>query len=66
MADILPDHGHCVVCDEPVDVGMEYCSDMCKEKREKEWKKQKNKNLLFFVAVGVLFVVLTLSAYFLR
>jgi predicted nucleic acid-binding Zn ribbon protein len=66
MADILPEHDHCVVCDDPVDVGKVYCSDICKEKREKEAKKQKNKNLLFFAAVGVLFVVLTLGAYFLR
>jgi predicted nucleic acid-binding Zn ribbon protein len=66
MADILPEHDHCQMCDDPVDVGMRYCSDLCKEKHDNEKKRQKNRNNVFFVVVAVLFVVLTLVAYILN
>lgn len=66
MVEILPDHGHCLTCDEPVDVGMDYCSDLCKEKYQRDRKREKDRNFIFFAAVAVLFVVLTLATFLLR
>ncbi len=56
---LLPEHSHCLHCDDPVDVGQEYCSDACKAAADSEARKERTKNTIFFVIAGVLLVAIT-------
>ncbi|MCX6650233.1 MAG: DUF2116 family Zn-ribbon domain-containing protein [Methanomassiliicoccales archaeon] len=58
--DLLPEHSHCLNCDEPIDEGQEYCSDDCRQKAEGEAKKVRNRNMVFFGLAAVALIVLTL------
>jgi len=61
--ELLPEHSHCLNCDDPVDVGQEYCSDECRVQAENEVKRDRNRNMIFFGIAGVMLVVVTLLVY---
>ena len=65
MVEILPDHGHCLVCDDPIDEGQEFCSDRCKEKFSNDLKWEKRRNLFFMTMVIILLVAFSIAALFL-
>lgn len=57
--DLLPEHSHCLSCEEPIDEGQEYCSDACRQKAESEARKERNKNMIFLGLAAVALIVLT-------
>jgi len=57
---LLPEHSHCLHCDDPVDVGQEYCSDVCKVAAESEAKKERNRNMLFLGLAATILIVITI------
>lgn len=57
---MLPEHSHCLNCDEPVDEGQEYCSDKCRQKFEDDAKKDRTKNTIFLGLAAVALIVITL------
>jgi predicted nucleic acid-binding Zn ribbon protein len=65
MAEVLPLHDHCAVCDDPIEVGERFCSDKCRLEHEKELRKERNKNTLFMVVVIGLFAAIAAGYYFL-
>jgi predicted nucleic acid-binding Zn ribbon protein len=58
---LLPEHSHCLYCDDPVDVGQEYCSDECRENAEKEAKKERTRNMIFFGLAAIILIAITLT-----
>jgi predicted nucleic acid-binding Zn ribbon protein len=63
MVEALPQHDHCLACDDPIEVGERFCSDKCRLEHEAELRKERNRNILFFSVVIVLFVVIMLGYY---
>jgi len=57
---LLPEHSHCLHCDDPVDEGQEYCSDECMAAAKSEAKKERNRNMVFFGIAAVLLVTITI------
>ncbi|MCG7843982.1 MAG: DUF2116 family Zn-ribbon domain-containing protein [Methanomassiliicoccales archaeon] len=57
---MLPEHSHCLNCDEPVDVGQEYCSDQCRLKFEGEARKERNRNMFFLGLAAIALIIITL------
>ena len=56
----LPEHSHCLHCDDPVDEGQEYCSDECRMAAEGEAKKERTRNMVFFGIAAVLLVAIAI------
>ncbi|MFA5314175.1 MAG: DUF2116 family Zn-ribbon domain-containing protein [Methanomassiliicoccales archaeon] len=65
MADILPLHEHCLVCDDPVEVGERFCSEKCKLEHEADLRRERSKNTLFMIVVIGLFAAVAAGYYFL-
>jgi predicted nucleic acid-binding Zn ribbon protein len=65
MTDILPDHTHCIMCDEPIPVGEEYCSDKCKDEYQSKVKKEARRMNYFYIAAIAIVVLISLAFYFL-
>lgn len=63
MADILPDHDHCRHCDDPVDKGETFCSELCKDRYDAEQRKEKNRNYLFIGLVAIVLVAIMMAKY---
>ena len=63
MAELLPDHDHCKNCDDPVNLGEKFCSDLCRDKYESERRKERNQNYLFFAVVIILLVTVFAARY---
>ena len=57
---LLPEHSHCLHCDDPVDVCQEYCSDECKAAAESEAKKERTRNMIFLGLAATLLIVITI------
>jgi predicted nucleic acid-binding Zn ribbon protein len=57
---LLPEHSHCLQCDDPVDEGQEYCSEECRAAAQSEAKKERTRNTLFFVIAAVLLIAITI------
>jgi len=57
---LLPEHSHCLHCDDPVDEGQEYCSDECKAAAESESRRERNRNMIFFGIAAVLLIAITI------
>jgi predicted nucleic acid-binding Zn ribbon protein len=57
---LLPEHSHCLHCDDPVDEGQEYCSEECKAAAEREAKKERTRNMVFFGIAAVLLIAITI------
>ncbi len=65
MTDILPDHTHCIMCDEPIPVGEEYCSDKCKDEYQSKVKGEARRMNYFYIAAIAIVVLISLAFYFL-
>ena len=65
MTDILPDHTHCTICDEPIPVGEEFCSDMCKDDYRSKVKKEARRMNYFYVAAITIVILISLAVYIL-
>ncbi len=65
MTDILPDHTHCIMCDEPIPVGEEFCSEKCKEEYHTKVKKEASRMNYFYIAAIAIVVLITAAIYFL-
>ncbi len=63
MTDILPDHAHCIMCDDPISVGEEFCSDGCKEEHQSKVKKEARKMNYFYIAAIAIVVLISLVVY---
>ncbi|HUT26680.1 MAG TPA: DUF2116 family Zn-ribbon domain-containing protein [Methanomassiliicoccales archaeon] len=61
---LLPEHSHCLNCDEPVDEGQEYCSEECKAIMKGEQQKERNRNMFMFAIVAVVLIAITLLVSF--
>jgi predicted nucleic acid-binding Zn ribbon protein len=65
MTDILPDHTHCIMCDEPIPVGEEYCSDKCKDEYQSKVKREARRMNYFYIAAIAIVLLISLAFYFL-
>ena len=65
MTDILPDHTHCILCDEPIPVGEEYCSDKCRDEYRSKVKKKAWRMKYFYIAAIAIVLLISLTVYFL-
>lgn len=65
MTDILPDHTHCILCDEPIPVGEDYCSDKCKDEYRSKIKKEARRMKYFYIAAIAIVLLISLTVYFL-
>ena len=63
MTEILPEHDHCQVCDDPVELGQKFCSQKCEDDYQRDTKREKLKNYLFLAAAVVVVIVLTISFF---
>ncbi|OPY31247.1 MAG: hypothetical protein A4E32_01697 [Methanomassiliicoccales archaeon PtaU1.Bin124] len=63
---MLPDHDHCKTCDDPVEKGEEFCSELCRDRYNDEVRREKNKNYLFIAVVVILLVALLAARYLVR
>ena len=64
MTENLPEHDHCQICDDPIDLGQKFCSEKCQEDYQKEVKKEKLRSYLFLVAIGVVVIVVTIDLFY--
>jgi len=62
---ILPDHTHCVLCDEPIPVGEEFCSDKCRDEFQAKVTKEARRMNLFYVGAIAIVVIISLAVFFL-
>jgi len=58
---LLPEHSHCLHCDDPVDVDQDYCSEECKVAAENEAKKERTRNMVFFGLAAVILIAITIA-----
>jgi len=59
----IPSHTHCRICGRSIPVGKEFCSNECREKdvrTQQKGKKMSRLYTLFFAAVMIIIVVMTL------
>ena len=63
MTEMLPEHDHCQVCDDPVELGQKFCSQKCEDDHQRDTKREKLKNYLFLAAAVVVVIVLTVSFF---
>ena len=64
MTDILPDHSHCAMCDDPIPVGDEYCSDKCKAEHEAKAKKESMRMNYFYIAAVAAAIIIAVAIYY--
>jgi predicted nucleic acid-binding Zn ribbon protein len=64
MPENLPDHEHCVQCDDAVPVGQKFCSPECESINIKKLKKERQRNIMFMVAAIAIFVALGIFSLF--
>ena len=58
MPENLPDHAHCLQCDNAIALGQEFCSEACKQTHFDKVRKENRRNLIFIVIVVVVFVII--------
>lgn len=58
---LLPEHSHCIHCDDPVDAGQEYCSEECRENHENEARKERTRNMIFFGLAAIILIAIALT-----
>jgi predicted nucleic acid-binding Zn ribbon protein len=63
LTENLPEHDHCQICDDPIDLGQKFCSEKCQEDYRKEAKKEKLRSYLFLLAIGVVVIVVTATFF---
>jgi predicted nucleic acid-binding Zn ribbon protein len=63
LTENLPEHDHCQICDDPIDLGQKFCSEKCQEDYRKEAKKEKFRSYLFLLAIGVVVIVVTATFF---
>ncbi|MBN1110367.1 MAG: DUF2116 family Zn-ribbon domain-containing protein [Methanomassiliicoccales archaeon] len=59
---LLPEHSHCLYCDDPIEPGEEYCSEECRRAAEGEANRERRRNMLLFGIAAAALVALTLLA----
>jgi predicted nucleic acid-binding Zn ribbon protein len=57
---LLPEHSHCLNCDDPVEEGQEYCSEECRLKVESDARKERNKNYFLYGMIAVVLIAVSL------
>uniref|UniRef100_A0A7C4WJ93 DUF2116 family Zn-ribbon domain-containing protein n=1 Tax=Geoglobus ahangari TaxID=113653 RepID=A0A7C4WJ93_9EURY len=60
MPGIVP-HRHCIVCGKAIEPEEILCSKECREKFEKEKKKQRNFMIIMFAVLIALFILMIFS-----
>jgi predicted nucleic acid-binding Zn ribbon protein len=65
MTDILPDHTHCIMCDEPIPVREEFCSDKCKEEYQLKVRKEARRMNYFYIGAIAVVIAISLAIYIL-
>jgi predicted nucleic acid-binding Zn ribbon protein len=63
MTDILPDHSHCINCDDPIPVDEKFCSDLCKDEYESKAKKESRRMNYFYIAAIAIVIIISLAVY---
>jgi predicted nucleic acid-binding Zn ribbon protein len=53
------------MCDEPIPVGEEFCSDKCKDEHKSKVKKESMRMNFFYIAAIVIVVIISLAVYLL-
>ena len=61
MTDILPDHSHCILCDEPIPSDEKFCSDKCKEEYQSKVKKEARRMNYFYIAAIAVVLLISLA-----
>jgi len=64
MPENLPDHEHCVQCDDAVPVGQRFCSPECESIYIQKQRKERQRNIIFMVAAIAVFVALGIFSLF--
>ena len=62
MPGIIP-HRHCIVCGKAIEPEEMFCSKECREKYERERKKQRNFIIIMFAVLIALFVLTLLTSH---
>lgn len=57
MAEIVPQHTHCLVCGKSIIVGETLCSEQCKQKYNTMLRRRK---LMVYLMYGMLFAVIVI------
>lgn len=57
MAEIVPQHTHCLVCGKSIIIGETLCSEQCKQKYSTMLRRRK---LIVYLMYGMLFAVIVL------
>lgn len=59
----LPEHSHCLTCGDPIPADEKYCSDECQQEQEVKERKNKRRNLAFYIIATVAIVAIWLYYY---
>jgi predicted nucleic acid-binding Zn ribbon protein len=59
----LPEHSHCLACGDPVPANELYCSEECRQEQEAKKRKNKQRNLLFYIVAIVAIVAVWIYSY---
>lgn len=62
----LPEHSHCIYCEDPIPFGEEYCNDECRRNEELRQKAEKRKEYRFWGSAGVVIVIVIALGVILR
>ncbi len=54
----LPEHSHCRYCGDPVPFGEEYCNDSCRDAEIERERKDKMRDMLFYVSAGIAIIAI--------
>lgn len=59
----LPEHSHCLTCGNPVPAEESYCSEECQMEQEAKERKNRQRNLAFYIIAIVAIVAIWLYSY---
>jgi predicted nucleic acid-binding Zn ribbon protein len=63
MAEIIPQHTHCLICGKSIIVSETLCSEQCKQKYSKMLRIRKINGYLMYVMIFAVFVVAMLVIF---
>ncbi|MFP3872153.1 MAG: DUF2116 family Zn-ribbon domain-containing protein [Candidatus Natronoplasma sp.] len=53
----MEQHKHCRVCNKPIPLDEDFCSDKCREEYQDLMQKRRRRQYIIYVLLAVLFVV---------
>ncbi|HHT75298.1 MAG TPA: DUF2116 family Zn-ribbon domain-containing protein [Methanomassiliicoccaceae archaeon] len=59
----LPEHSHCMNCGDPTPSDEPYCSDECQREQEAKERRNRQRNLIFYIVAIVAIAAVWLFSY---